>query len=66
MKLPPQNYALYTTDFQADWLAWKVMCRRRESALGGFDLRSESQLLFDFREFEWLNNDNYLEVSVSF
>ena len=44
MKLPPQNYALYTTDFQADWLAWKVMSRRRESSLFGFDLRCESQL----------------------
>ena len=66
MKLPPPKYALYTTDFHADWLAWKVMSRRRESALGGFDLRCKRQLLFDFREFEWLKNDNYLEDSVSF
>ena len=35
MKLPPPKDALHTTNFQDDWLAYKVMSRRRESALRG-------------------------------
>ena len=66
IKLPPPKYASYTTDFQADWLVLKVMSRSRERSLRGFDLWCGSQLLFYFREFDWLKNDDYLEVTVSF